>query len=59
MAKGKLKGLAKQAAGDAQQTLGKLTGSKTTQAKGKAATAAGKTQETAAKVKGKAKKLGK
>ena len=59
MANAKLKGLAKQVAGDAQQALGKLTGSKKTKAKGKAATAAGKTQETAGKVKGKAKKLGK
>ena len=61
MANAKLKGLAKQVAGDAQQALGKVTGKKTTAAKGKAKTAAGKTQETAgkAKAKGKAKKLGK
>ena len=57
MAQAKLKGLAKQVAGDAQQALGKLTGSKTTAAKGKVKTGAGKTQETAGKAKGKAKKL--
>jgi uncharacterized protein YjbJ (UPF0337 family) len=59
MANAKLKGVAKQVAGDAQHALGTLAGRKRDQAKGKAKTAAGKTQEAAGKAAGKAKKLGK
>jgi uncharacterized protein YjbJ (UPF0337 family) len=47
MANEKLKGLARQVAGEAQEKLGKLSGRKTDTGEGKAKQAAGKVEETA------------